>query len=128
MNNLRVLKESPVREQPLRGTTCHLFYERSFVALVYHSPVAQIVVYHPQQVVWNLLRHHCLDAVLRTRSIKCISYVNANQRAEPLKFTSSSSCFSSVVHHCLNRVHCVPAFPKAELALREAVPANHVIL
>ena len=48
--------------RPLRGATCHLFLERPFVALTYHPPVAQIVIYHSQQVVWNLFLHDCLDA------------------------------------------------------------------
>ena len=42
--------------RPLKGATCHLFHERPFVALVYHPPVAQIVIYHSKQVVWNLFR------------------------------------------------------------------------
>ena len=114
--------------RPLRGATCHLFFERTFFALVYHPPVAQIIVYHPQQVVWNLFLRYRLDAVLPSRGIKRIAYVNANQSTESLKYTSSSSCLSGDVHHCLDGVHCWPVFSKAELVLRETVLANHVIL
>ena len=92
--------------RPLRGTLCHLFFERPFVALVYHPPVVQIVVHYPQQVVWNFLPHHRLDAVLSSRGIERIAYVNANQRTESLTFTSSPSRFSGDVCHCLDGVHC----------------------
>ena len=70
--------------RPLRGATCHLFLERPFVALIYHPPVAQIVIYHSQQVVWNLFAHNRLDADVPSRGIERIGYVNANQRAESL--------------------------------------------
>ena len=39
-----------------------------YVALVYHPPVAQIVIYHSQQVVWNLFPHHRLDADVPSRA------------------------------------------------------------
>ena len=42
--------------------------------------------------------------------------------------TSSSSCFSGDVHHCLYGVNCGLAFPKAELVLRETILADHVTL
>ena len=109
----------------MRGATCHLFLERSFVALVYHPPVAQIVIYHSQQVVWNLFPHHRLDADVSSRGIERIAYVNADKRAESLTPSSSSSCFSGDVHHCLDGVNCGPAFPKAELVFRETILANH---
>ena len=56
--------------RPLRGATCHLFFERPLVAIVYHPPVAQIVIYHSQQVVWNLIPHHRLDADVPARGIE----------------------------------------------------------
>ena len=62
-----------IHPRPLRGATCHLFLERPFVALVYHPPVAQIVIYHSQQVVWNLFPHHHLDADVPTRGIERIA-------------------------------------------------------
>ena len=96
------------------------------VALVYHPPVAHIVIYHSQQVVWNLLPHHRLDADVPSRGIERIAYVNADQCAESLTLASSSSYFSGDVHHCLNGVNCGPAFPKAELVFRETILVNHV--
>ena len=109
-------------------TTCHLFFERPFVALVYHTPVAQIVVQHPQQAVWNLPPHHRINEVLPSRGVERIAYVNANRRTESLTFSNSSSCFSGEVHHCLDGVQCGPAFPKADLVLEKAAFANHVTL
>ena len=100
----------------LRCATCHL------------PPVAQIVIYHSQQVVWNLFPHHRLDADVPSRGIKRIAYVNADQRAESFTLTTSSSCFSGDVHICLDGVNCGPAFPKAEMVFRETVLADHVTL
>ena len=99
---------------PLNGATCHLSFGRPLVALVYHPPVAQIVIYHSQQVVWNLFPHHRLDADVPPRGIERIAYVNADQRAESLTLTSSSSSLSGEVHHFLDGVNCGPAFPKAK--------------
>ena len=81
-----------------------------------------------QQVVWNLFPHHRFDADVPPRGIERIPYVNAHQRAESLVLTSSSSCFSDDVHHCLDGFNCGPAFPKAELVFRETVLADHVTL
>ena len=105
-----------------------LFFERPLVALVYHPPVAQIIIYHSQQVIWNFFPHHRLDAAVPPRGIKRIAYVNADQRAESLTLTISSSCLSGDVHHCLDGVNCGSAFPKAELVFRETVLADHVTL
>ena len=109
----------------MRGATCHLFFERLFVALVYQTPVAQIVTYHSQQVVWNIFPHYRLDADVPPCGIERIAYVNADQRAESLTLTSSSFCFSGNVHHCLDGVNFRTAFPKAELFFRETVLADH---
>ena len=54
---------------------------------------------HSQQVVWNFFPHHRLDADVPPCGIKRIAYINADQRAEFLALTSSSSCFSGDVHH-----------------------------
>ena len=113
---------------PWGGATCHLFFEKPLVALVYDPPVAQIVIYHLQQVVWNLFPHHRLDADVPPCGIERIAYVNADQRVESLTLTSSSSCFSGNVHHCLDGVNCGPAFSKTELVFRETVLADHVTL
>ena len=90
--------------------------------------LSTIYFYHPQQVVWNLLKHHCLNAVLLSRGIERILYINADQRAESLTLTSSSSflCPSIPIHHCLDSVYCGPTIPKAELILRKTVLANRV--
>ena len=87
-----------------------------------------IVFYHSQQVVWKLFLHHRRVADVPSRGIERISYVNADQRAESLTLTSSSSCFSGDVHHCLDGVNCGPAFPKAEVVYRETILADHVTL
>ena len=102
--------------------------ERPFVALVYHPPVAQIVIYHLQQVVWNPFPRHGLDAEVPSRGDERVAYVNADQRAESLKLISSSSCFNGDVHQCLDSVHCELAFPKAELVFRETILADDVTL
>ena len=94
----------------LRSATCHLFCERPFVALIYHPPVAQIVIYHPQQVDWNLLLHHLLDADIPSCGIIRISYVNADQGANSLTLTSSFSCICGNVNHSLDSVYSGPAF------------------
>ena len=78
--------------QPLRSATCNIFFERLFVILIYHPPIAQIVIYHPQRVVWNLLLHHRLDSDLPFRGIERTAYVNSDQCAESLTLTSSSMC------------------------------------
>ena len=54
-------------------------------ALIYHPPVAQIVIYHSQQVVWTF-PHHRLDADVPSRGIERIAYVNTDQRAEPYAY------------------------------------------
>ena len=92
------------------------------------GPIAQIVIHNSQRLVWNLLTHHHLDAAVPPRSIKSIAYVNADQRAESLTLTSSFSCLSGDVHHCLDGVNCGPAFPKNELVLRKAALADHATL
>ena len=74
----------------------------------------------------NLLPHHRFHAVLPSCDIKGIAYVYANKRAESLTFTSSFSCFSSNVHHCLDSVHSETFFSTAELVLRETVIAHHI--
>ena len=112
----------------LKATTCHFIFEGLFLPLVYYPPVAQVVVYYPQQIVWNLLSHHHLNTVLLTRGIERIAYVNADQGAESLTLSSSSSCFSGDGHHYLDGVYCRRAIPKAELVLRETVFTNHVTL
>ena len=71
--------------RPLRGATCHIFFERPFVTLVYHLPFAQIVIYHSQQVVWNRFLHHRLDADIPLRGIQRIAYVNADNAQNPLR-------------------------------------------
>ena len=138
-NDLRVFEGSPVHDQQslglfrghfqasaiqhdvpnewthpwrLRGATCHLFFERLLVALVYHPPVKLMP------------RCRCSTSRYWTH---CVCYI-ANQRAESLALTSSSSCFSGDVHHCLDDVNCGPAFSKAELVFRETVFADHVTL
>ena len=142
-NDLRILEGSPVRGQqslglfvsnewnyawPLKGATCHLFFERQFNALVYHPPVAQIVIYHSRHVIWNLFAHDLLNADVPPRGIKRIAYANADQRAESLTITSSTSCFIGDVHHCLDGVNCGPAFSKDELVFRQTVLFDHVTL
>ena len=107
--------------RPLRGATCHLFFERPFGTLVYHPPVAQIVIYHSQQVVWNLFPHQRLDADIPPRGIERIAYVSADQRAESLTLSSFFSCICVDVNHNLDSVHSGPAFPESELVFREAV-------
>ena len=103
-------------------------FERPFVALVYHPPVAQIVIYHSQQVVWNLFPHHRLDADISPRGIERIAYVNADQRAESLTLTSSFSWICSDVNHSLDSVHDGPAFPEYELhEVKEHTGENFVI-
>ena len=107
--------------RPLRSATCHLFCERPFVALIYHPPVAQIVIYHPQQVVWNLFLHHRLDADIPSRGIERIAYVNSDQREESLTLTSSFSCICGDVNHSLDSVHTGRASPEPELVFWETV-------
>ena len=114
--------------RPLRGTAFHLSFKRLFVALVYHPPVDQIVIYHSQQVVWNLFPHHPLDADVPPRGIERIAYVNANQRTESLTNTSSFSCICGDVNHSLDGVHSGPAFLKAVLIFRKTLLADHVTL
>ena len=63
-----------------------------------------------------------------SRGIERIAYVNADQSAESLTLTSSSSGFSGDVHYCLDGVNCGPAFPKVELVFRETILADHVTL
>ena len=63
-------------QRPLKGSPCYLFFERPIVACVYHPPVTQIVVYHSQQVVWNLLSRHRLDSVLPSLGIKRMYVLN----------------------------------------------------
>ena len=92
------------------------------------TPVTQTVIYHSQQVVWNLFSDHCLDADVPPRGIECLAYVNAAQRVESLTLTSSSSCFSGDVHHCPGGVNCGPAFSKTKLVFRETVLADHMTL
>ena len=92
---------------------------RPFIALIYHSPVVYIVIYHPQQVFWNLLLHHRLDADLPSRGIECIAHVNADHRPESLTLTSSSSCICGNVYYSLDGVHSGPVFPEPELVLRK---------
>ena len=88
----------------------------------YFSPNAAILSwfhhsnYHSQQVALNLLLRHCLDAVLPSRGIKPIAYVNTNNRAESLTFTSSFSCFSGNVHSTYRKKLCTMYFTQSGLS------------
>ena len=77
------------------------------------------------QLVWNLFRHHHLNADIPPRGIERIAYVNADQRAESLTLISSFSCICGVVNHSLDSVHSESDFPKSELVLRETILPDH---
>ena len=64
--------------------------------------------------------------LLTNRGIERLPYVNAEQRAESLTLSSSSSYFCFDVHNFLDGVQCGTAFLKAELVVGKNVLVTHV--